>query len=43
MKSLFGRWLEFEKVHGTEEQQGEVRRSALQYLNAKNSGDPMEL
>ncbi|XP_023328574.1 protein RRP5 homolog isoform X2 [Eurytemora carolleeae] len=43
MKSLFGRWLEFEKVHGTEEQQGEVRRSALQYLNAKNTGDTMDI
>ena len=43
MKSLFGRWLEFEKVHGTEEQQGEVRRSALQYLNAKNTGVTMDI
>jgi len=37
MKALFGKWLDFEKVHGTEEQQGEVRRAALQYLNAKEA------
>merc|ERR1712098_736986 len=42
MKTLFGKWLEFEKVHGTEEQQSEVRRSALSYLSARGGAEPTE-
>ena len=37
MKTLFGKWLKFEKVHGTEAQQAEVRQSALDYLNKKDA------
>jgi len=45
MKPLFGKWLEFEKIHGTDEQQGIVKQAALQYLNSRGSGtvgDPTE-
>jgi len=42
MKTLFGKWLEFEGVHGTDAQEAEVRKSALQYLNAKDSSEPAE-
>ncbi len=35
MKPVFAKWLDFERIHGTEEQQNEVRRTALAFLHAK--------
>ena len=35
MKPLFGKWLDFENIHGTEEQQNLVKQAALQYLNSR--------
>ena len=33
MLPLFTKWMEFERIHGTEEQQNEVRRTALAFLH----------
>jgi len=37
MKPLFAKWLEFETTYGTEEQQGVVRSTALQYINSRSA------
>jgi len=37
MKPLFAKWLDFETTYGTEEQQGVVRSTALQYINSRTT------
>jgi hypothetical protein len=38
MKPVFAKWLDFERIHGTEEQQNEVRRTALAFLHTRTEG-----